>query len=84
MRVCEGINQWDSEAPPRYVEKTHLSARVGQLNPQWNQDASEAATNAAFAKAVELTGAEFLESVDYFSKVRRRLRSGGTFIFHGT
>lgn len=33
-----GISQWDSNgAPPRYLSSTHLSARVGGLNPRWNQ-----------------------------------------------
>lgn len=35
-----GVNQWDSDAPPKYVNNTHLSARVGRLNPDWNEDAS--------------------------------------------
>lgn len=35
-----GVNQWDSDAPPKYVNNTHLSARVGRLNPDWNQDSS--------------------------------------------
>lgn len=35
-----GVNQWDSSAPPKYVNNTHLSARVGRLNPDWNEDAS--------------------------------------------
>jgi hypothetical protein len=37
--ACAGVNQWDSDAPPKYVNNTHLSARVGRLNPDWNQDA---------------------------------------------
>lgn len=35
-----GVNQWDGDSPPKYVNNTHLSARVGRLNPDWNQDAS--------------------------------------------
>lgn len=38
--AAAGVNQWDSAAPPKYVNNTHLSARVGRLNPDWNQDAS--------------------------------------------
>ena len=38
-----------------------LSARVGRLNPAWNEDASTEKTNAQFVKAVELTGSEFRE-----------------------
>ena len=32
-----GINAWEGDAPPRYLNNTHLSARVGNLNPQWNE-----------------------------------------------
>ena len=38
--IDNGVNQWDSDAPPKYVNNTHLSARVGGLNPSWNQDQS--------------------------------------------
>ena len=70
--VCSaGINQFDTDQPPRYVSSTDLSSRVGGLNPRWNGDASAAATDAGFAQAVELTGREFEDAVDYVSKVRR-------------
>ncbi len=39
------------------------------------QDAGDAATNAQFAKAMALTGAEFLEAVEYISNVRLFLAS---------
>jgi hypothetical protein len=38
--IDNGVNQWDSDAPPKYVNNTHLSARVGRLNPDWNEDSS--------------------------------------------
>lgn len=66
---CSGINQWDVETPPRYHSNTHLAARVGNLNPRWNEDSSAERTDAQFQKAVQLTGSEFLESVDYLAKV---------------
>lgn len=65
-----GINQYDTDQPPRYVSSTDLSARVGGLNPRWNNDASAAATDEGFARAVELTGREFEDAVEYYSKVR--------------
>ena len=64
-----GINQWDVDVPPRYMSNTNLGARVGNLNPRWNEDSSAERTDAQFQKAVQLTGSEFLESVDYLSKV---------------
>ena len=41
-----GVNQWDSESGPKYVNNTHLSARVGRLNPDWNEDQSGGAPGA--------------------------------------
>ena len=70
--VCSaGINQFDTDQPPRYVSGTDLSSRVGWLNPRWNGDASAAATDAGFAQAIELTGRDFEDAVDYTSKARR-------------
>ncbi len=64
--IDNGINQWEGDAKPKYINNTHLSARVGGLNPAWNQDQSDAARMEAFTKAMALTGAEFLESVGFF------------------
>lgn len=66
--IDNGVNQWDSEGPPKYVNNTHLSARVGRLNPDWNEDASEAATMRQFQAAMELTGREFTEAVQYYAR----------------
>lgn len=58
--VDNGVNQWDGDAPPKYVNDTHLSARVGRLNPDWNAaDQSEAELYRRFLQAVELAGSEF-------------------------
>ena len=38
--IDNGVNQWESDAPPRYQNHTHLSARVGNLNPKWNEESS--------------------------------------------
>jgi len=67
--IDNGISQWPTEGhQQRYKSSTNLSSRVGNLNPRWNQDSSNAATDAAFQKAMALTGSEFLEAVDYVSK----------------
>ena len=42
---------------------------MGGLNPRWNEDSSNERADAQFQKAVQLTGSEFLESVDYLAKV---------------
>ena len=54
---------------PKYVNNTHLSARVGQLNPAWNEDQSAEALDARFEEASQLTGREFSESLHWLSKV---------------
>ncbi|CAI5944766.1 unnamed protein product [Closterium sp. NIES-65] len=59
--IDNGVNQFESEHPPRYVNNTHLSARVGRFNPDWLDDASPAAQDAAFHKAMALAGEEFVE-----------------------
>ncbi|KAL0331694.1 UNVERIFIED_CONTAM: hypothetical protein Sangu_1714900 [Sesamum angustifolium] len=33
--IDNGINQYDTDQPPRYVNNTHLSSRVGKLNLDW-------------------------------------------------
>ena len=54
---------------PKFVINTHLSARVGQLNPAWNEDQSAEALDARFEEASQLTGREFSESLHWLSKV---------------
>ncbi|KAL6758083.1 metal-dependent protein hydrolase [Haematococcus lacustris] len=66
--VDNGVNQWDSSEPPKYINTTTLGARVGQLNPKWNEDSSESVLYAQFLKAVQLTGAEFREAATYVHK----------------
>lgn len=43
---------------------TSLSARVGQLNPRWNQPQNNTVQNEQFAKALVLTKCEFLTIAD--------------------
>lgn len=47
----------------RYTINTNLSARVGQLNPAWNEDQSDESANTRFRAAVSTTTTEFLRSV---------------------
>ena len=67
--ILTGINQYESDKPARYVSNTNLSSRVASLNPSWNGDQSEEASNAQFQKAMQLTGHEFMEALDYYSNV---------------
>ncbi|GMH26737.1 hypothetical protein Nepgr_028580 [Nepenthes gracilis] len=67
--IDNGINQYDTEQPPRYVNNTHLSARVGRLNLDWmDADQSAEKENEAFQRAMNLAGSEFLDSVRFHAK----------------
>ena len=47
------------------MNNTHLSSRVGRLNPDWTDpDQSPEKENAAFQQAVMLAGGEFMEVFD--------------------
>ncbi|RLM85225.1 hypothetical protein C2845_PM04G19180 [Panicum miliaceum] len=67
--IDNGINQYDTDQPPKYVNNTHLSSRVGRLNPDWTDpDQSPEKENAAFQQAMMLAGSEFMESVRFHVK----------------
>ncbi|XP_010252461.1 PREDICTED: UPF0160 protein C694.04c [Nelumbo nucifera] len=67
--IDNGINQYDTDQPPRYVNNTHLSSRVGRLNLDWmDPDQSAEKENEAFQHAMNLAGSEFLESVRFHVK----------------
>ncbi|OEL24184.1 UPF0160 protein [Dichanthelium oligosanthes] len=67
--IDNGINQYDTDQPPKYVNNTHLSSRVGRLNPDWTDpDQSPEKENAAFQQAMMLAGSEFMESVHFHVK----------------
>ncbi|KAM7259657.1 hypothetical protein ACFE04_015398 [Oxalis oulophora] len=67
--VDNGINRYDTDKPPRYVNNTHLSSRVGRLNLDWiDPDQSPEKENEAFHRAMALAGSEFLDSVRFHAK----------------
>ncbi|VVA97838.1 unnamed protein product [Arabis nemorensis] len=67
--VDNGINRYDTDKPPRYVNNTHLSSRVGRLNLDWiDPDQSQEKENEAFQRAMALAGKEFLESVRFHTR----------------
>ena len=63
--IDNGVNQFDTDQPAKYSNNTHLSARVGRLNPRWNEESTDAVAMERFLKAVSLAGSEFSETVDY-------------------
>ncbi|KAJ1959929.1 hypothetical protein IWQ62_004420 [Dispira parvispora] len=62
--IDNGISQYPKEVEPRYKDSTHLAARVGRLNPWWNQPDTD--LDARFHRAMALAGSEFTERVRYF------------------
>ncbi|KAL5672978.1 hypothetical protein ACJX0J_017284, partial [Zea mays] len=68
--IDNGINQYDIDQPPKPpTNSTHLSSRVGRLNPNWTDpEQSPEKVNAAFEHAMILTESEFMESVRFHVK----------------
>ncbi|CAN4082254.1 unnamed protein product [Withania somnifera] len=67
--IDNGINQYDTDQPPRYVNNTHLSSRVGKLNLDWTEpDQSSERENEVFQRAMDLAGSEFLDCVRYYAR----------------
>ena len=56
---------YPADIEPAYEEKTGLSSRVGRLNPWWNQKTID--IQARFHKAMEMTGSEFVDRVEYYA-----------------
>ncbi|PWN95382.1 metal-dependent protein hydrolase [Tilletiopsis washingtonensis] len=74
VEAIDGIDNGQAQYPgatAAYKSSTDLSARVGRLNPRWNEELpADAAARAAdsdrrFEKAAALAGGEFWERLDY-------------------
>eukprot|EP00928_Gymnodinium_smaydae_P074383 TRINITY_DN57442_c0_g1_i1.p1 TRINITY_DN57442_c0_g1~~TRINITY_DN57442_c0_g1_i1.p1 ORF type:complete len:382 (+),score=51.78 TRINITY_DN57442_c0_g1_i1:46-1146(+) len=65
--IDNGIDQWESNAPPRYLDSTRLSTRIGKLNPSWNEDSSASRQMEQFQKAMALVGEEFSDAVRFYA-----------------
>ncbi|GAA6017580.1 hypothetical protein JCM10207_001213 [Rhodosporidiobolus poonsookiae] len=63
-----GIAQYDTTSPARYRSRTDLAARVGALNPRWNEPFNDEVLYERFLKASDLAGGEFLSRLDYLAK----------------
>ncbi|KAI4343152.1 hypothetical protein MLD38_027688 [Melastoma candidum] len=63
------VTTYDTDQPPRYVNNTHLSSRVGRLNLDWiDPDQSPEKENEVFHRVMALAGGEFLDSVRFHAK----------------
>ncbi|KAF8072761.1 C27H6.8 [Scenedesmus sp. PABB004] len=67
--IDNGVSQFDTDAPARYVNNSTLAARVARFNPAWNEAYTDETLDAGFAKAMALAGGEFLEAVKYVAGV---------------
>lgn len=52
---------------PAYSSRTDLSARVGHLNPRWNEEYDDSTLDARFEIASKLAGTEFLDRLNYYA-----------------
>ncbi|KZV92579.1 metal-dependent protein hydrolase [Exidia glandulosa HHB12029] len=65
--IDNGISQYDTTEPQRYSSSTDLSARVGFLNPAWNEKVDSAGVDARFEQASSLTGSEFTARLQHYA-----------------
>ncbi|KAF2298049.1 hypothetical protein GH714_008006 [Hevea brasiliensis] len=69
LAVYKSFMEYDTDLPPRYVNNTHLSSRVGRLNLDWiDPDQSPEKENQAFQQAMALAGSEFLDNVRFHAR----------------
>jgi len=59
--IDNGIQQYDTDGPPKYERNSSLPSRVGRLNPSWDEKNPD--YDGGFQKAMELTGSEFESTV---------------------
>lgn len=69
--IDNGIHQYDTDQPPRYVNNTSLAHRIGRLNLDWIEpDQSSSKEDEAFHRAMELAGSEFLQvSFSFYTRI---------------
>ncbi|EKM61023.1 uncharacterized protein PHACADRAFT_247325 [Phanerochaete carnosa HHB-10118-sp] len=65
--IDNGISQYPADMPPQYRVRTDISARVGHLNPAWNQPADAKTVDTLFLKASALVGGEFAGRLEYYA-----------------
>jgi uncharacterized UPF0160 family protein len=66
--VDNGVEQYPIDVKPRYSDDTSIAARVGRLNPRWNQLTDDQALFKNFQKACEIVGQEFVSKVCYIKQ----------------
>lgn len=61
--IDNGVQQYESDAPARYVNKTDLSSRIARVNPEWHERCTNEDVDERFHTALRLAGAEFADCV---------------------
>jgi len=64
--IDNGVSMYSTALKPAYTINTDLSSRVGNLNPSWNE--ADVDLDSRFKQAMELTGKEFLDAVQFVAK----------------
>jgi len=62
--IDNGVERYSTEVKSNYSVSTDLSSRVGFLNPRWNEPHPD--PDSGFHRAVEMTGAEFMDRVNFY------------------
>eukprot|EP00735_Rhodelphis_limneticus_P012324 TRINITY_DN5556_c0_g1::TRINITY_DN5556_c0_g1_i1::g.9416::m.9416 TRINITY_DN5556_c0_g1::TRINITY_DN5556_c0_g1_i1::g.9416 ORF type:complete len:355 (+),score=77.93,sp/Q55G91/U160_DICDI/49.84/1e-111,UPF0160/PF03690.8/8.7e-131 TRINITY_DN5556_c0_g1_i1:57-1067(+) len=62
--IDNGVSQYEGNVKPKYKISTDLSARVGRLNPRWNETHQD--YDSRFARAMQMAGEEFLAFVENY------------------
>eukprot|EP00123_Amoebidium_parasiticum_P001308 comp12364_c0_seq1/m.7249 comp12364_c0_seq1/g.7249 ORF comp12364_c0_seq1/g.7249 comp12364_c0_seq1/m.7249 type:complete len:335 (-) comp12364_c0_seq1:468-1472(-) len=63
--VDNGVSQYPTDITPAYKDSTNYSARVGRLNPAWNEENVD--MDGQFRKAMALAGEEFTSRVKFLT-----------------
>ncbi|KAH9327076.1 hypothetical protein KI387_007254, partial [Taxus chinensis] len=66
--VDNGINQYDTDKPARYIRNTHLSARVSRINPDWMEENTADKEDSLFHCAMKVAGKDFEEMLHHYAK----------------
>ena len=62
--IDNGVSRYPSDIPAAYKVKTDLGARVGRLNPAWNETVDAEGVQRRFEKAMSVAGEDFLSEVN--------------------
>ena len=63
--IDNGISQYPTDVKPKYKSRTDLSARVGYMNPSWNEPSNNEELDKRFERASAMAGSEFFARLDY-------------------